>query len=150
MNVSITIINNLFLNGTWPYWGGIVETKNMTWNKNGLLVNENSSQQFFYHYFFLISRLVLCKLYTILNGIENNWCSILHIGTFYSEMVEESSGSVVMVGGFSDDPDTDDIWRLAVAKSEWLELPQKLASQRGLHVAFLVPDHYTECTGSSK
>ena len=60
-----------FLSGPWPYCG-IVEPRNMTWNKNGLLVYENSSPQFFYHYFFLISKLVLCKLHKILNGIENN------------------------------------------------------------------------------
>lgn len=61
-------------------------------------------------------------------------------------MVEEYSGSVVMVGGFSEESGTDDIWQLAHAKSEWQELPQKLATQRGLHVAFLIPDHYTDCS----
>ena len=65
-------------------------------------------------------------------------------------MVEEYSGSVVIVGGFIEDPDSDDIWRLVHAQSEWQKLPQKLPFRTAFHVAFFVPDTYTKCAPSSK
>ena len=64
-------------------------------------------------------------------------------------MVEEASGAVVMVGGFSRESDYDDILRLSHANGTWEELPQKLSHQREHHVAFLVPDYYANCTSSS-
>ena len=64
-------------------------------------------------------------------------------------MVEEASGAVALVGGFSDVPDYDTIFRLADTRSDWEELPQRLAHQREFHVAFLVPDTYTKCVPAS-
>ena len=71
----------------------------------------------------------------------------LHIsGTLHSEMIEEASGSIAMVGGFTKSQTLDAIYRLAHAKAEWQKLPGELFTPRSGHVAFLVPDHYTNCT----
>lgn len=64
--------------------------------------------------------------------------------------MEESTGSVVIVGGYSLGGKFDGLLRLNDAKSEWIELPQKLTHQRYKHVAFLVPDAYANCIPSSK
>ena len=58
-------------------------------------------------------------------------------------MVVDSNCGVVIVGGFSQTTDYDDILCLSDAKSEWIELPQKLLHQRSNHVQehfmFLIP-----------
>ena len=71
-------------------------------------------------------------------------------GSLHSEMIEEASGSVAMVGGFSGSQTYDAIYRLAHAKAEeWQHLPGDLFTSRSGHVAFLVPDRYTNCTSTS-
>ena len=66
-------------------------------------------------------------------------------------MIEEATGAVVIVGGLADWDNFLDIFRLSDAKSKWMELPQKLGKDRCCrHVAFLVPDAYTECLPSTK
>ena len=71
-------------------------------------------------------------------------------GNLHSEMIEEASGSVAMVGGFSGSQTYDAIYRLAHAKAEeWQRLPGDLFTSRSGHVAFLVPDRYTNCTSTS-
>ena len=71
-------------------------------------------------------------------------------GSLHSEMLEEASGSVAMVGGFSGSQTYDAIYRLAHAKAEeWQRLPGDLFTSRSGHVAFLVPDRYTNCTSTS-
>ena len=73
-----------------------------------------------------------------------------HAGITNTEIVEEPSGSVVIVGGYSHEGDYVNILRLSDATSEWEELPQKLPKRRFGHVAFLVPDLYADCVPSSK
>ena len=71
-------------------------------------------------------------------------------GVANTQIVEEVTGAVVLVGGYSRYSEFDHILRLSDAKSEWKELPQKISHQRFGHVAFLVPDTYTKCVPSSK
>ena len=65
-----------------------------------------------------------------------------------SQMVEMSDGSVVLVGGITDDVSgIDGLYQLdnAGPDSDWRKLPQKLQTGRYGHTAFLVPDEITNC-----
>lgn len=59
-------------------------------------------------------------------------------------MVEEWTGSVLLVGGDS----KRSIYRLDHAGEghSWIQLPQKLAKSRTGFTAFLIPDHFVNCT----
>jgi len=53
---------------------------------------------------------------------------------------------LTQVGGESDEERfLNNLYRLPHAGAEWQEMPQKLKTGRNRHVAFMVPDHITDC-----
>ncbi len=76
----------------------------------------------------------------------------LPYGISCSVLVEEPSGSVILIGGQSQQGIarnvTADIFRLAHAGegAEWELLPQKLQFARRFHRAFFVPDEIVDCS----
>lgn len=68
-----------------------------------------------------------------------------------AELVEDTAGGVILIGGFSTKSGTnlDTLYRLPHAQSSWMELPQKLQTARQYHTAFLIPDGIADCTSSS-
>ncbi len=71
----------------------------------------------------------------------------LPFGIDVAELIEDSLGGVVLIGGYSaKDSHLDSLFRLDNAGAQWEELPQKLSSGRHWHAAFLIPDYLTNCT----
>ena len=71
----------------------------------------------------------------------------LPIGIQYSQMVEDSTGGVVLVGGYShENLYLDTLFQLKHGEAEWIEIPQRLNLGRFGHTAFLVPDSITDCS----
>ncbi len=71
----------------------------------------------------------------------------LPFGIHTAELIEDSLGGVIFIGGNSaKDAYLDSLFRLDNAGAQWEELPQKLLSGRDWHTAFLIPDYLTNCT----
>ncbi len=71
----------------------------------------------------------------------------LPFGIDVAELIEDSLGGVVLIGGRSEtDLYVDSLFRLDNAGAHWEKLPQKLSSGRQWHAAFLIPDHLTNCS----
>jgi hypothetical protein len=72
----------------------------------------------------------------------------LPFGMRLSQMVEDHSGGVILIGGeLSPVVSLDILYRLPHAGQDalWTEMEQKLASGRKEHTAFLVPDQTVDC-----
>ena len=70
-------------------------------------------------------------------------------GISCSELLEEPSGSILLIGGQRSSPYvTSDIFRLPHAgeDAEWELLPQRLQTARRYHTAFFVPDEIVDCS----
>ncbi len=71
----------------------------------------------------------------------------LPFGIDVAELIEDSLGGVVLIGGYSaKDQHLDSLFRLDNAGAQWEELPQKLSTGRHWHAAFLIPDYLSNCT----
>ncbi len=71
----------------------------------------------------------------------------LPFGIDVAQLIEDSLGGVVLIGGYSaKDAYLDSLFRLDNAEAQWEELPQKLSTGRHWHAAFLIPDYLTNCT----
>ena len=87
----------------------------------------------------------------ILDSGSNEWRKgpELPIGILSSQMVEDSNGGVVLVGGDSDSEGyLDTLFQLSHGgeDAKWIEMEQKLKIARKGHVAFLVPDNIVDCS----
>ena len=71
----------------------------------------------------------------------------LPFGIFGSEMVEDQSGGVVLIGG-SSGSSLDTLFQLPHGGQDavWTKMEQKMKIGRDSHTAFLVPDNVVECT----
>ncbi len=86
----------------------------------------------------------------ILDEGSNEWQSgpRLPFGIFWSQMIEDQNGGVVLVGGQSlSNPYQDSIYQLPHGGQDavWTEMEQKLKTGKSYHTAFLVPDNLVEC-----
>jgi hypothetical protein len=87
----------------------------------------------------------------ILDEGSNEWRTgpELPFGIFYSQMVEDQHGGVVLIGGRS--PSTthlDTLFQLPHGGKDavWTEMDQKLEMGRHAHTAFLVSDKIVDCS----
>jgi len=87
----------------------------------------------------------------ILDEGSNEWRTgpELPFGIFYSQMVEDQRGGVVLIGGRS--PSTthlDTLFQLPHGgkNAVWTEMDQKLEMGRHAHTAFLVSDNIVDCS----
>ncbi len=73
----------------------------------------------------------------------------LPFGIYEAQMVEDQSGGVILVGGFTNsNVFLDTLYQLphGGADAEWTKIEQKLNIGRWGHVAFLVPDNIVACS----
>ncbi len=87
----------------------------------------------------------------LLVKISNEWQTgpELPIGIYNSQMVEDSNGGVVLIGGSSSSIEPhNNLYKLPHAGRDavWTKMQQKLKTGRREHSAFLVPGNIVECS----
>ena len=87
----------------------------------------------------------------ILNEGSNDWQTgrDLPFGISHSEIVEDQTGGVVLIGGVSESIGRlNTLFQLPHGGQEavWIEMEQKLKPGRRVHSAFLVPDNIADCS----
>ena len=74
----------------------------------------------------------------------------LPFGIRFGSLVEDPTGGVILVGGFSsfDNQYLQTLLRLSDAgdDAKWIEMPQKLKFGRNEHTSFLVPNNIVSCS----
>ena len=69
---------------------------------------------------------------------------LLPAGAYQGRMIEYEK-SVIFVGG-SDGVDGKHLYQLDSPQGQWKELDQVLKTRRSMHVAFLIPDEFVNCS----
>ncbi len=86
----------------------------------------------------------------ILDEGSNDWLAgpKLPFGIYFSEMVEDQNGGVVLIGGVSKYDTLDTIYQLPHGGQDagWTKMEQKMKTGRYQHVAFLIPDNIVDCS----
>jgi hypothetical protein len=87
----------------------------------------------------------------ILHEGSNEWQTgpELPFGIYYSQMVEDQNGGVVLIGGYSPAADSlDTLYQLPHGGQDavWIKMEQKMKTGRRSHTAFLVPDNIVDCS----
>jgi len=80
---------------------------------------------------------------------DNEWIEgpNLPISISEAQLVQDPSGGVVLIGGYSD-KSLNTLYRLSSLKRGWELMTQKLKTARFEHTAFLIDDELTTCTKS--
>jgi N-acetylneuraminic acid mutarotase len=87
----------------------------------------------------------------ILDEDSNDWQTgpELPFGIYYSQMVEDQNGGVVVIGGRSlSSGNLDTLYQLPHGGQDavWTKMEQKMNTGRYAHTAFLVPDNIVDCS----
>ncbi len=87
----------------------------------------------------------------ILDEDSNEWQTgpELPIEIFYSQMVEDQNGGVVLIGGYSPSlVNLDTLYQLPHGGQDavWTKMEQKMQTRRREHTAILVPDNIVDCS----
>ncbi len=87
----------------------------------------------------------------ILDEGSNEWLAgpKLPFGIYFSEMVEDQNGGVVLIGGVSKSSVIlDTLYQLPHGGQDagWTKMEQKMKAGREQHVAFLIPDNIVDCS----
>jgi hypothetical protein len=73
----------------------------------------------------------------------------LLFGIDESQMVEDQTGGVVLIGGLtSDDDNLDTLYQLPHGGQDavWTKIDKKMKTERNSHSAFLIPDNIADCS----
>ena len=91
-----------------------------------------------------INKIVILLLILIFNAFI---FSPITAGIDGASLVEDPSGGVLLVGGFSQEDGNvlDTILRLSASNGDWELLPQTLETPRFGHTAFFVPNKVVNC-----